>query len=132
MLELLLSVLLLSAEQTTTRPVIRVMGVGYLAIEQTQATPAQAQAYTYRAYVGSSLIPIVLTSVCGGVDGRTECMFPLKELNLTTTAVTVAITAQASAADGFLESERFVLPFDLLRSDRPATPGPFAAVKPGS
>jgi hypothetical protein len=125
MLELLLTVLLSTAEQTTTRPVIRVFGKGALVIETPAPDLTTAQAYVWRAYIGTQPPVVFSSSVCGPVankPGFFECAVPLSQMPLTTTAVTFSVTSSITGADGAGESLRFTPPFDLGKAEVPATP----------
>jgi hypothetical protein len=107
-----------------TPAVIRVLGVGQVAMDVDTATLAEAQAQGYRAYVGTAAA-IVLTVTCTGAARPFVCVFPLAQIQSAlspTAARSLAVAAFVSAADGERESARASAPFTLQQAAPPVAP----------
>jgi len=111
---------------------IRVLGTGRLAWDQgCQATctaPAQTtvQGFTYRLYMpATSTTAVTLVVTCGAPTPPATlplCSTPLSAFPLTPTAQSLALSAQAQAADGSQPEQRVTAPFVLSKTDLAASP----------
>jgi hypothetical protein len=121
-----------AAAEAQTKPVLPVIGSGKIAWDQPAASLADAQALVYKAYVDTRA-PINLSATCALNGTVITCEASLAQLNLTTAVSTLAISASLTAADGVIESEKAIAPFDLRRVGIPAAPtGASLRVRPGS
>jgi len=120
---LLIALVLLSTSpaHAQTPPTIKVLGVGAIAMDVATPTLVEAQAQTYRAYLGTAAA-ITVTVSCSGAASPFTCTFPLSALPLTSTAQSLAVTSAIVAADGEVESVKAVAPFVLAKAPPPVPP----------